>query len=147
MKRVQIIGFIISFALLTSDALSQTQSSQSNRNRSTTKATSRDTASYTIDIEMEFNSTITKGENRVMVELRQGALGTSSVFDTKYFEGRMATVSFSKMPAGSYFIAIGNGDSVAVGPVRQFSTGQKVHTKMHVTQSSGNVGTKSRSSL
>jgi len=51
------------------------------------------------------------------------------------------------MPAGSYFLAIGNGDSVAVGPVRQFSVGQSVNTRVRVTQSSGNIGTKSRSSL
>jgi len=108
---------------------------------------SRFAAGYTIDVTVEFSSTITAGENRVMVELRQGVPGASSVFDTKYFEGRSATVSFSNMPAGSYFIAIGNGDSVAVGPVRQFSNGQRVHTRVHVTPSSGNISTRSRRSL
>jgi hypothetical protein len=105
------------------------------------------TASYTIDIRVQFSSTITQGSNRLMVELRQGVPGTSSVFDTKYFEGQTATVSFSNMPAGSYFVAIGNGDSVAVGPVRQFNDGQRVRTTMRVTYSSGNVGTRSRKNL
>jgi len=105
------------------------------------------TASYTIAIEVEFSSTITQGINRVMVELRQGVPGSSRVFNTQYFEGRAATVFFSNLPAGSYFIAIGNGDSVAVGPVHQFSDGQSVKTRMRVTQSSGNVGTRSRKSL
>jgi peptidoglycan hydrolase-like protein with peptidoglycan-binding domain len=108
---------------------------------------SRCAASYTINVTVELSSTITRGQNRVMVELRQGAPGTSRVFDTKYFEGQTGTVSFSKMCAGSYFIAIGNGDSVAVGPVRQFSESQSVHTRVVVTPSSGNVGTRSRSGL
>ncbi len=110
-------------------------------------AQSRCAASYTIDVTVELSSTITRGQNRVMVELRQGAPGTSKVFDTKYFEGQTGTVSFSKMCAGSYFIAIGNGDSVAVGPVRQFSDSQSVHTRVRVTPSSGNVSTRSRSGL
>jgi hypothetical protein len=108
---------------------------------------SRGTASYTVDIEVMFDSTITQGTNRVMVELRQGEPGASRVFDTKYFEGRTATVSFMHMPAGSFFIAIGNGDLVAVGPVRRFSDGQRIHTRISVTQSSGNIGTRSRRSL
>ncbi len=146
MKRVQIIGFTISLALLPSCASSPAQSSEST-NRPATTAVSHGTASYTIDIEVQFSSTITQGTNRVMAELRQGEPGASSVFDTKYFEGSTATISFSKMPAGPYFIAIGNGDSVAVGPVRQFSDGQRVNTRMRVSYSSGNVGTRSRRSL
>jgi len=105
------------------------------------------TASYTINIQVEFNSTITQGTNLVRVELRQGVPGTSTVFDTKFFEGRTATVSFAAMPAGTYFIAIGNGDSVAVGPVRQFKNGQTVNTNVRVTSSSGNIGTRSRRGL
>ena len=104
-------------------------------------------ASYTINVTVTFSSTITQGQNRIMVELRQGTPGASKVVDTKHFEGQTATVGFSQMCAGSYFIAIGNGDSVAVGPVRQFSDGQSVRTNVRVTQSSGNVGTRSRSGL
>ena len=146
MKKVRTIGFTISLLLLTSCASSPPRSSQSTY-RPPTMAISRHTASYTVDIEVEFSSEITQGENRVMVELRQGVPGASSVFDTKYFEGRTATVSFWNMAAGSYFIAIGNGDSVAVGPVHQFSYGQRVHSRVRVTQSSGNINTRSRSSL
>ena len=146
MKKIQTIGFTISLALLTSCASSPPQSSQSTY-RPPTMPISRNTASYTVDIEVGFSSEITQGQNRVMVELRQGVPGSSSVFDTKYFEGQTATVSFSQMPAGSYFLAIGNGDSVAVGPVHQFSYGQRQHSTVRVTQSSGNIGTRSRSSL
>jgi len=110
-------------------------------------AQSRCTASYTIDVTVELSSELTQGNNRVMVELRQGAPGTSKVFDTKYFEGRTGTVSFLEMCPGSYFIAIGNGDSVAVGPVRQFSEGQRRHTRVRVTPSSGNISSKRRSGL
>jgi hypothetical protein len=125
----------------------QTQPQQVQPPTPPTVAIPRGTANYTIDIQVQFNSQITQGQNRLMVELRKGVPGSSSVFDTKYFEGQVATVSFSQMPAGSYFVAIGNGDSVAVGPVRQFSDGQSVRTRMSVTYSSGNVGTRSRSSL
>jgi len=133
-------------AATTRTASSPPQSSQSPY-RPPTVAIPRNAASYTINIAVQFNSTITRGENRLMVELRQGVPGSSRVFDTKYFEGQTATVSFSQMPPGSYFVAIGNGDSVAVGPVRQFSDGQRVNTTMRVTYSSGNVGTRSRSGL
>jgi hypothetical protein len=146
MNKVQIIGFTISLALLASCASLSPQSSQFPYGPGTV-ATPRNTANYTINIEVQFNSEITQGQNRVMVELRQGVPGASSVFDTKYFEGQKATVSFINMPAGSYFVAIGNGDSVAVGPVRQFRDGQRVNTRMSVTYSSGNVGTRSRCGL
>ncbi len=145
MNKVQLIGFAISLALLTSNALSQTQSGE--HTNPPARTAPRGTASYTVNIEVTFSSTITQGKDRVMVELRQGRPGASTVFDTKHFEGRTATLSFSSMPAGSYFLAIGNGDSVAVGPVREFSDGQRVNTRVRVTQSSGNVGTRSRSGL
>lgn len=105
------------------------------------------TAGYTIDVTVELSSDITMDDNKLMVELRQGTPGSSKVFDTKYIEGRTGTVSFSNMCPGSYFIAIGNGDYVAVGPVRQFKEGQRISTKLTVTMSYGNVSTKKRSSL
>lgn len=110
-------------------------------------ALSRCTASYTIDVTVEFGSEITLNKNQIMVELRQGVPGASKVFDTRYIEGRTGTVSFPRMCPGSYFIVIGNGDSVAVGPVRHFSEGQKVHTRVRVTPSSGNISSKRRSDL
>ena len=109
MKRVPNIGFVIALALLAGCASPPPQSSQSTYSP-TTVAAQRGRASYTLDIQVQFNSEITQGQNRIMVELRQGQPGTSSVFDTKYFEGQAATVYFSQMPAGSYFVAIGNGD-------------------------------------
>lgn len=116
-------------------------------NSPTTVAAQRGRSSYALDIQVQFTSEIAQGQNRIMVELRQGLPGTSSVFDTKYFEGQTATVYFSQMPAGSYFVAIGNGDSVAVGPVHAFGNGQSLRSTIRVTYSSGNVGTRSRSSL
>jgi len=111
------------------------------------KVQSQSSASYTVDVTVVLSSTFTQGRNRIRVELRRGVPGASKLVDTQYFEGQTGTVCFSGMSAERYFIAIGNGDSVAVGPVRQFSEGQSVHTRVRVSQSSGNVGTRSRSSL
>jgi len=111
------------------------------------KVQSQKSASYTVDVTVVLSSTFTQGMNRIRVELRRGVPGASKLADSQYFEGQTGTVSFSGMAAERYFIAIGNGDSVAVGPVRQFSEGQSVHTRVRVSQSSGNVGTRSRSSL
>lgn len=113
----------------------------------TAVAEERCAASYVIDVTVELSSQITQKENRVLVELRQGSPGASKVFDKKYIEGQTGTVTFSNMCAGSYFIAIGNGETVAVGPVRQFGESESRHTRVRVTQSSGNVGTRSRSGL
>ena len=108
---------------------------------------SRGTASYRIDVTVVLSSDLTQGSKQIMVELRRGEPGTSKVVDTQYFEGQTGTVCFSHMRSGSYFIAIGNGDTVAVGPVRHFSNDESVHTRVKVTYTSGNIGTKSRSSL
>jgi len=110
-------------------------------------AEERCAASYVIDVTVELSSQITQNESRILVELRQGSPGTSKVFDKQYIEGRTGTVSFSNMCAESYFITIGNGEIVAVGPVRQFGKSESRHTRVRVTQSSGNIGTRSRSGL
>lgn len=108
---------------------------------------SRCSATYTINVTVGLSDSLTRGQTRVMVELRQGTPGNSKVSDTKYFDGQSGTVSFSQICAGQYFIAIGNSDSVAVGPVREFRDNQTVRTTVRVTPSSGNVGTRSRSGL
>lgn len=131
-------------ALARQQALPETEKQ---RHAATEMAQPRCTASYTIDVTVELNSEITQGSNRLMVELRQGAPGKSKVFDTKYIDGRTGVVSFSNLCADSYFIAIGNGDTVAVGPVHQFGEGERRRTKVRVTQSSGNIGTKKRNGL
>lgn len=104
-------------------------------------------ASYTIDLTVELNSEMTQGKNDLMIELRRGAVGNSTVADTKRFSGRTGIVAFTGMCVGSYFVAIGNGDKVAVGPVRQFNDAQRIHTRVTVSYSSGNVGTRSRSGI
>lgn len=103
--------------------------------------------SYAIDLTVELSPELTQGQNNILIELRQGVVGSSRVFETRQFVGHFGTVVFSRMCAGSYFIAIGNGETVAVGPVRRFSDNQRIHTKVRVSFSQGNVGTMSRSSL
>jgi len=83
----------------------------------------------------------------VLVELRQGIVGSSKVFDSKHLVGHSGTVNFSNMCAGTYFIAIGNGSTVAVGPVRYFTDSQYIHTNVRVTSSQGNIGTMNRRNL
>ena len=104
-------------------------------------------ASYTIDITVKFGPNMTMGKKQMMVELRKGKPGKSKGVSTKYFRGNSGTVSFTNISAGSYFIAIGNGDEVAVGPVRHFSDDEEIHTTVTVTITRGNVSTRSRSSL
>lgn len=105
------------------------------------------TASYAISLTIELNSRFTNGETKILVELREGVVGHSKVFGTDHFVGRTASVGFSNMCAGTYFIALGNGSEVLVGPTRVFSDGQRVSTRLVVTGSAGNVGTRPRSSL
>jgi len=103
-------------------------------------------ASYSITLNVDLNSKFTNGNTEIMVELRQGTVGNSKIFDTKYFVGRNASVAFSKMCPGAYFIALGNGSQVLVAPTRNFSEGQHVSSNLTVS-SSGNVGARSRNSL
>ena len=141
MKTKAKISILIAIAIFIGGPIfGQTKSADSPKKKSPT-------ASYTIDVTVELSSEISLGKDRMMVELRQGSPGTSKVFDTKYIDGRTGIVSFTKMPAGSYFIAIGNGETVAVGPVHQFDTGQSRRSKVRVTQTSGNVGSRSRGGL
>ena len=73
--------------------------------------TGRCTASYQIALSVDLDSKFSSGDTRVMVELRQGVVGNSEVAATRHFVGRNASVAFSGMCAGTYFIALGMGRS------------------------------------
>ena len=104
-------------------------------------------ALYTINLTVELGSDLTNGKDNVLVELRQGAPGTSKVLNKKEFAGRSATVVFSGLCAGPYFIDVGNRDKVAVGPVHDIRGGQQLNTTVRVTSSMGNIGVRSRNGL
>jgi hypothetical protein len=104
-------------------------------------------ASYSINLTVELGPELTNRDDNILVELRLGSVGNSKVVDSKHFVGHNGTVVFSGMCAGSYFIDIGNGSKVAVGPVHVFAASQRIHTTVQVSYSAGNVGTMSRSGL
>jgi len=94
-----------------------------------------------IDFSIELQ---TFGEN-VAVELRTGAPGSSRTVTSQRSQG--GSVNFGKLCAGSYFLAIGNGDSVSVTPVRQFESDHSYSGKITLQRGSGNVSKQSRKSL
>ena len=104
-------------------------------------------SSYTINLTVQLSPELTNSDSNVLVELRQGSVGNSKVVNTKHFIGLNGTVAFADMCAGSYFIDIGNGSKVAVGPVHSFGPNQHIHTTVRVSYSQGNVGTMSRGAL
>jgi hypothetical protein len=93
----------------------------------------------TFDIALE-----TFGEG-VTVELRFGYPGHSSVVKTTQSWG--GSVNFNGLCPGSYFIAIGNSDSVSVTPVRDFVTNTAYRSTIRMQRGSGNVSSKRRSEL
>ena len=104
-------------------------------------------ASYTIDLTVELSPELTNNQQNILIELRQGAVGNSKVVDTKQFAGHTGTVVFSGLCDGSYFIDIGNGSTVAVGPVHVLRNNEDIHSTIQVTFSEGNIGTMNRSQL
>ena len=65
----------------------------------------------------------TFGEN-VTVDLRTGAPGRSRLVSIQRSQG--GQVTFDNLCPGSYFLAIGNDDSVSVTPVSQFAGAAKL---------------------
>lgn len=92
---------------------------------------------FTINLE-------TFGEG-VTVELRKGVPGNSRVLKTQRSNG--GTVYFNGLCPGSYFLAIGNSETVNVTPVRQFEDLASYTSNIRMQRGSGNVAKKSRSSL
>lgn len=81
----------------------------------------------------------------VTVELRTGAPGNSRIVKTQRSSG--GTVFFGGLCPGSYFVAIGNGETVSVTPVRQFEDYGKYTSTLKMQRGSGNVAKKSRNAL
>lgn len=95
------------------------------------------TISYAVSLQ-------TFGEG-VSVELRQGTPGRSRVISTSHSSG--GTVRFSSLCPGSYFLAIGNGESVSVTPVRSFETGVDYESTLTMQRGAGNVSSLRKSDL
>lgn len=81
----------------------------------------------------------------VTVELRSGTPGSSRAVDVAQSSGGI--VRFSGLCAGSYFLAIGNSDSVSVTPVRNFDNGMEYSSSIRMQRGSGNVSTRRRNDL
>jgi hypothetical protein len=81
----------------------------------------------------------------VTVELRNGTPGKSKVFASRQSSG--GTVQFDGFCKGSYFLAIGNGDSVDVAPVHQYDDGNAYESRIRVVPTAGNISKRSRNSL
>ena len=92
---------------------------------------------YTIHLE-------TFGEG-VLVELRSGQPGHSRVVQATRSNG--GTVYFASLCPGSYFVAIGNDDSVSVTPTRFFQDSARYTSRITMQRGSGNVSRQSRKSL
>ena len=92
---------------------------------------------FTINLE-------TFGEG-VTVELRKGAPGNSKIIKTQRSSG--GKVYFGSLCPGSYFLAIGNAETVSVTPVRQFEDYASYTSNIRMQRGSGNVSKKSRSTL
>ena len=103
--------------------------------------------SYTINLTVELSSELTNSHRNISIELREGVVRNSIVVDTKQFVGHSGTVVFSGLCTGSYFIDIGNGSTVAVGPVHVLRNSEHIHSTIQVTLSQGNIGTMNRSQL
>jgi hypothetical protein len=84
------------------------------------------------------------GEN-VAVELRAGSPGKSSVVGTRRTSG--GNVLFDKLCPGDYFVAIGNGETVSITPVRTLEDKVGYSSNITVRQGSGNIVARSRSTL
>lgn len=86
----------------------------------------------------------TMGED-VLIELRAGHPGRSQVERAKKTAG--GTVSFESICPGPHFFAIGNSESVQVGPVRQLEAGASYTGRIVMQRGSGNMERRSRASL
>ncbi len=93
----------------------------------------------------DFRVTLETFGEGVTVELRSGTPGKSNVVKTTRTSGGI--VSFSRLCAGTYFLAIGNEETVSVTPVRHFEDDSEYKSRITMNRGSGNVGKQSRKSL
>src|SRR5208282_1813175 len=80
----------------------------------------------------------------VLIELRQGVVGQSTVVRSEKFHGQTGTVYFTNLCAGSYFMDIGNGRQVAVTPIHEYGNGDRIESTITVTSGGGNVSNQPR---
>lgn len=93
----------------------------------------------------QFKITLETFGEGVLVELRGGVPGRSRVLSaTRSYGG---AVNFHSLCAGSYFLAIGNDESVSVTPTRQFADQMIYTSRITFQRGSGNVSSQSRKSL
>lgn len=100
-------------------------------------------AAYACNI--AFNITLETFGEGVLVELRSGVPGQSRVISSTKSSG--GNVGFSSLCPGSYFLAIGNDESVSVTPTRNFAENFSYTSRITMQRGSGNVGRQSRKSL
>lgn len=100
-------------------------------------------AAYACNI--DFNITLQTFGEGVLVELRSGTPGRSRVVNSTRSSG--GNVNFSSLCPGSYFLAIGNDESVSVTPVRNFEENVSYSSRITMQRGTGNVGRQSRKSL
>jgi hypothetical protein len=81
----------------------------------------------------------------VLVELRTGRPGASTVLKSQRSNGE--TVRFTGLCPATYFLAIGNDDSVNVTQTRFFADGSTYTSRITIKRGSGNVSRQSRKSL
>ena len=102
-------------------------------------------SAFALACSIDFTITLDTFGEGVTVELRNGVPGNSKVVKTQRSSG--GTVYFGGLCSGSYFLAIGNSDTVNVTPVRQFEDFASYTSSIKMQRGSGNVSKKSRSSL
>lgn len=93
----------------------------------------------------EYNITLETFGEGVLVELRSGIPGNSKVVQSRKSNG--GNVSFRGLCPNSYFLAIGNDDSVSVTQVRYFEADAIYTSRITLQRGSGNVSKKSRKNL
>ena len=93
----------------------------------------------------EYNITLETFGEGVLVELRSGSPGSSSVVRATQSSGGI--VRFNNLCPGNYFLAIGNGDNVSVTQTRYFENDSIYTGRITMQRVGGNVSNKSRKSL
>jgi tetratricopeptide (TPR) repeat protein len=98
-----------------------------------------------LDCDVAYNISLQTFGEGVTVELRKGTPGNSSTVNSSQSFG--GNVRFGNLCPGSYFLAIGNGDSVSVTPVRQFERGVDYTSTLTMQRGAGNVSTRRKGDL
>lgn len=102
-------------------------------------------ASSGVGCDVSYNISLQTFGEGVTVELRKGTPGNSRVVNSSQSYG--GNVRFGNLCPGSYFLAIGNGDSVSVTPVRQFESGIDYTSTLTMQRGAGNVSTRRKGDL